>query len=153
MFNGDVMVIYSTYLDKVHKARQILRANLTDAKGIMTITLSIPTELIEQHGQKISPGKAISITNFKVLPKTNYDRSDCDWILLLTELSTVQNIPPICKDYKFIPDTTVKQLTTNTETYPIGTIAAVVTVARKVGFQYTLQIKDGNFDDNRSTVT
>lgn len=83
------MVIYSTYLDKVHKAWEILREYLTDAEGIMTITFSIPTDLIEQHSQNISPGKAISITNFKFLPKTNYDRSDCDWILLLTELSTV----------------------------------------------------------------
>ena len=72
------MVIYRTYLDKVHKARQILRADLTDAEGIMTITLSIPTELIQEHEEKISPGKEISITNFKILPKTNYDRDDCD---------------------------------------------------------------------------
>ena len=147
------MVIYSTYLDKVHKAWQILRADLTYAEGIMTITLYIPTELIQEHEEKISPGKAISITNFKILPKTNYDCGDCDWILLLTESSFVQNIPPICKDYKFIPDTTVKHLTANTETYPIGMIAAVFTATWKVGFQYTLQIKDGNFDGNRATVT
>ena len=46
-------------LDKLRKTNEILRADLTDAKGELTITLNIHGNLIKQHEEKIVPGKAI----------------------------------------------------------------------------------------------
>ena len=76
LFVEDIMVVYSTFLDKTNKARLILRVDLTDEKGMMTVTLSIPAHLIEQHEQKIIQGRSISIINFRIWPKTVYDRGD-----------------------------------------------------------------------------
>jgi hypothetical protein len=33
------MVVYNTYLDKVNKSRKILRADMTDENGMLTVTL------------------------------------------------------------------------------------------------------------------
>ena len=80
----------------------------------MTITLSIPTHLIEQHEQKIIQGKSISITNFRILPKTVYDRGDCDKIISLNKSSVIDTVPKVCKEYCFIPDTTIKKFAERT---------------------------------------
>jgi hypothetical protein len=146
------MVVYNTYLDKVNKSRKILRADMTDENGMMTVTLTVPAHLIQRHEEKILPGSGISITNFKILPKTNYDRGDCDRVISLDESSLVETLSPICKEYTFIPDTTIRQFADNMDVYPIGAIRAVVTLARKVGLQYTLHIKDGNTDNDKATV-
>jgi hypothetical protein len=152
IFVGDIMAVYNTYLDKTNKSRRILRADMTDEKGIMTITLIVPTHLIRKHEQKILPGNGLSITHFKILPKTNYDRGDCDRIISLDEFSVVETIVVVCKEYNFIPDTTIKQFTESTTPYPIGAIGVVVTVAKKVGMQYILHIKDGNSENDKATV-
>jgi hypothetical protein len=146
------MVVYNTYLDKVNKSRKILRADMTDENGMMTVTLTVPAHLIQRHEEKILLGSGISITNFKILPKTNYDRGDCDRVISLDESSLVETLSPICKEYSFIPDTSIKQFADNMDMYPIGAIGAVVTLARKVGLQYTLHIKDGNIDNDKATV-
>ncbi|MCY6524748.1 hypothetical protein, partial [Actinobacillus pleuropneumoniae] len=73
LFLGDIMVVYSAFLDKANKSRQVLRADLTDAQGMMTITLSVPAHLVERHEHKILQGNSISITNFRILPKSVYD--------------------------------------------------------------------------------
>jgi hypothetical protein len=86
------MVVYNTYLDKVNKSRKILRADMTDENGMMTVTLTIPAHLIQRHDEKILPGSGISITIFKILPKTNYDCGDCDRVISLDE-SSLCNIP------------------------------------------------------------
>jgi hypothetical protein len=152
LFIGDIMVVYSTYLDKVNKTRKILRADMTDEHGMLTVTLTIPAHLIQRHQHKILPGSGISIAHFKVLPKTNYDRGDCDQIISLDESSLVEKLSPVCKEYTFIPNTTIRQFADNMDMYPIGTIGAVITLARKIGLQYTLHIKDGNTDNDKGMV-
>ena len=104
------MVIYSTFLEKTNKSHWILRADLTDEKGMLTITLSIPAHLIEQHEHKIIQGRSISITNFRILPKTIYDCGDCDKIISLNESNIIDTMPEVCKQYCFIPDTTISSL-------------------------------------------
>jgi len=146
------MVVYSAFLDKANKSRQILRADLTDAQGMMTITLTVPAHLVERHEQQILQGNSISITNFKILPKTVYDRGDCDKIILLNESSIIQNVPEVCKEYRFIPNTTIRQFASKKEMYPIGTIAAAVTLAKRVGLHYVLHIKDGDNENDNATV-
>jgi hypothetical protein len=125
---------------------------MTDDKGMMIITLIVPTHLIQKHEQKILPGNGLSIAHFNFFPKTNYDRGDCDHIISLDEFSVVETIIVVCKEYNFIPDTTIKQFAKNTTSYPIGTIGAVVTVAKKVGMQYILHIKDDNSENDKATI-
>ena len=50
---------------------------------MMTITLTIPDELIQEHQENLLLGKSVSVSNFQVLLKTNYDHGDCDRILLV----------------------------------------------------------------------
>jgi hypothetical protein len=152
LFIGDIMVVYSTYLDKENKSRCIMRADMTDNEAMMTVTLTIPTQLVQKHAEKILPGNGISITNFNILPKTVYDRGDCDRIILLNETSVVEKVPAVCSEYHFVPDTTINQFAENNDIYPIGTIGAAVTFARKVGSQHILHIKDGNSDNDKAMV-
>jgi hypothetical protein len=146
------MVVYSTYLDKENKSRCIMHADMTDNEAMMTVTLTIPTQLVQKHAEKIFPGNGISITNFNILPKTVYDRGDCDRIILLNETSVVEKVPAVCSEYHFVPDTTINQFAENNDIYPIGTIGAAVTFARKVGSQHILHIKDGNSDNDKAMV-
>jgi hypothetical protein len=97
------MVVYNTYLDKVNKSRKILRADMANENGMLTVTLTVHAHLIQRHGQKILPGSGISITNFKIIAKTDYDHGDCDHIISLDEYSLVETLPLICKEYTFIP--------------------------------------------------
>ena len=62
---------------------------MVDEKGIMIVTVTVPTQLIQCHKQKLVAGNSIRITNFKIMPKTNYDRGDCDRIISLNETSTI----------------------------------------------------------------
>jgi hypothetical protein len=87
-----------------------MRADMTDKEALMTITLTIPTQLVHKHAEKILSGNGISITNFNILPKTVYDRGDCDRIISLNETSIVEKIPVICSEYLFVPNTTINQL-------------------------------------------
>jgi hypothetical protein len=72
------MVVYSTYLDKANKTRSIMRTDMTNKEALMTVTLTIPTQLVQKHAENILPGNGISITNFNIFPKTVYDCGDCD---------------------------------------------------------------------------
>jgi hypothetical protein len=146
------MVVYNTYLDKANRTHKILCADMTDANGMMTITLTVPAHLIERHEQKIVPKAGISITNFKILPKSGYDHGDCDRVISIVESSVIETVSPTCKEYNFIPDTTIKQFASNTNMYPINTIGVVMTLARKVGSQYNLHIKYGNTEDDKATI-
>jgi hypothetical protein len=85
VFVGDIMVVYRTYLDKENKNRCIVRADMIGNEAMMTVTLTIPTQFVQKHAKKILPGNGISITNFNILPKTVYDRGDCDRIISLNE--------------------------------------------------------------------
>jgi hypothetical protein len=96
VFIGDIMVVYNTYLDKANKTRSIMRADMTDKEALMTVTLNIPTQLVQKHEKKILLSNGISITNFNILPKIVYDRGDCDRIISLKEKSIVEKIPPVC---------------------------------------------------------
>jgi hypothetical protein len=78
VFIGDIMVDYSTYLDKTNQTRSIMHADMTDKEAMMTLTLAIPPQLVQKHAEKILPGNGIFITNFNILPKTLYDRGDFD---------------------------------------------------------------------------
>jgi hypothetical protein len=65
-------------------------ADMTNKEVLMTITLTIPTQLVQKHAKKILPGNGISITNFNIFPKTVYDRGDFDRIISLNETSIVE---------------------------------------------------------------
>ena len=80
----------------------------------MRATLTILYELIQEHQDKLLPRKSVSISNFQVLSKINYDHSNCDRILLLKQSSKIENMPCVCKEYNCVPDTTIKQLAENT---------------------------------------
>jgi hypothetical protein len=45
---------------------------------MMTVTLTIPTQLVQKHVEKIMSSNGISITNFNIFPKIVYDHGDCD---------------------------------------------------------------------------
>jgi hypothetical protein len=143
------MVVYSTYLEKENKNRSIMCADMTDKDSLMIVTLTIPTQLVQKHAEKILPGNGISITNFNIFPKTVYDRGDCDRIISLNETSIVEKIHTICLEYHFVSDTTISQLAQSKDIYPIRTIGAVITLARKLGSQHILHIKDGESDATR----
>jgi hypothetical protein len=146
------MVVYNTYLDKENKTRHIVHADMTDNEAMMTVTLTIPAQFVQKHAEKIFPSNGISITNFNILPKTVYDRGDCDRIISLNETSVVEKVPTVCSEYHFIPDTTINRFAERKDIYPIRTIGAVVTLARKVGSQHILHIKDGNSDNDKATI-
>jgi hypothetical protein len=146
------MVIYSTYLHKTNKTRSIMCADMTDKDVVMIVTLTIPTQLVQKHAKKILLGNGISITNFNIFPKIVYDRGDCDRIISLNETSIVEKIPAICSEYHFIPDTTISQLAQSKGIYPIRTIGATVTLARKLSSQHILLIKDGELDNDKEMV-
>ena len=63
------MAVYNTYLDKTNKSYRILHVEMTDENSIMTITLIVPTHLIQKHEQNILPSNGLSITNFKIFQK------------------------------------------------------------------------------------
>jgi hypothetical protein len=132
VFIGDIMVVYNTYLDKENKTRCIVHDDMTDNEAMMTVTLTIPTQLVQKHAKKIFPGNGISITNLNIFPKTVYDRGDCDQIIFLNETSIVEKIPTICSEYRFVPDTTIIQLAQSNDTYPIRIIGAIVTLVRNL---------------------
>jgi hypothetical protein len=96
VFIEDIMVIYSTYLDKENKTRSIMCADMTDNEALMTVTLTILTQLVQKHAEKILPGNGISITNFNIFPKTVYDCGDCERIISVSETSIVKKILAIC---------------------------------------------------------
>jgi hypothetical protein len=65
------MVVYSTYLDKAKKTRSIMCDDMTEKEAMMTVTLTIPTQLVQKHGEKILSSNGISIMNFNILPKNS----------------------------------------------------------------------------------
>jgi hypothetical protein len=95
---------------------------MTDKDAIMTVTLTVPPQLVQKHAEKILSRNRISITNFNVLPKIVYDRGDCDRIIFLNKTNIVEKIPTICSEYRFLPDSTIRELAQSTDIYPIGTI-------------------------------
>lgn len=140
-------------LDKTRKTNENLQADLTDAKGEITITLNVHGDLINQHQQKLLPGKGVSITNFKIAAKTTYDHGDSECILVVDQHTSIENISPICDEYNFIPNTPIKTLLEQTEQYVLGTIGAIVTSAKKIGTQYTLEVKDGYLEIEKATAS
>jgi hypothetical protein len=96
-----------------------MHADMTDKDAMMTVTLTVPPQLVQKHAEKILPRNGISITNFNILPKTVYDRGDCDRIISLNEASIVEKIPAICSEYRFLSDSTISQLAQSTDIYPI----------------------------------
>ena len=66
-----------------------MHVDMTDKEVVMTVTLTIPTQLVQKHAEKILSGNGISITIFNIFPKTVYGRGDCDWIISLNEKSIV----------------------------------------------------------------
>jgi hypothetical protein len=64
----------------------------------------------------------------------------------------VEKILVVCSEYRFIPDSTISQIAQSTDVYPIGTIGAALTLARKIGSQHILHIKDGESDNEKAMV-
>jgi hypothetical protein len=129
-----------------------MRTDMTDKEPMMTVILTVPPQLVQKHAKRILLGNGISITNFNILPKTLYDRGDCDRIISLNETSIVEKIPAVCLVYRFVPDSTISQLAQSTDIYPIKMIGTVVTLARKLGLQHILHIKDGESDNDKEMV-
>jgi hypothetical protein len=152
VFIGDMIVIYNTYLDKAYRTHKVSCAEMTDANGIMTITLTFLAHHIEIHEKNIVPKAGISIKKFKILPKSGYDHGDCNRVISIVESSVIERVSPTCKEHNFIPATTIKQFASNTNMYPIDTIGVFMTLARKVGLQYNLQVKDGNIEDDKAKI-
>ena len=118
----------------------------------MIVTLTVPAHLVQRHEQNNIPGIGISIIDFIILPKTIYDCGDYDCIIFLHDSTIVETILPCCVEYKFIPNTTIRQFAKNKDLYPIGTIGAAITYCKKVGLQYIIHIKDGDLDDDKGTL-
>jgi hypothetical protein len=152
VFIGDIMVVYSTYLDKANKTRSIMHTDMIDKEAMMTIILTIPTQLVQKHAENILSGKGISITNFNILPKTIHDHGDCDWIISLNETIIVEKILVVCSEYRFVPDATISHLAQSNDIYPIRTIGAAVTLERKLGSQHIIHIKYGESDSDKEMV-
>jgi hypothetical protein len=152
VFVGDIMVVYSTYMDKEKKSRSIICADMTDKDAMMTVTLTLPPQLVQKHAEKIFPRNGISITKFNIFPKTVYDRGDCDRIISLNETSIVEKNIVVCLEYRFIPESTISQLAQTTDVYLIETIGASVTRAGKFVSQHILHIKDGESDSDKAMV-
>jgi hypothetical protein len=119
---------------------------------MMTVTLIVPPQLVQKHIEKILSGNGISITNFNIFPKAVYDHGDCDRIISLNEKSIVETSLVVCSEYCFILDSTINQLAQSTDIYPIKMIGTVVTLARKLGLQHILHIKDGESDNDKEMV-
>jgi len=49
VFVGDIMIVYSTYLDKAKKSRSIMRVDMTDKDTMMIVTLTVPPQLVHNH--------------------------------------------------------------------------------------------------------
>lgn len=152
VFHGNIIVTYRTMLDKLRKTSEILRADLTDAKGDMRITLNVRGNLIEQHEEKLLPGKAICVRDFKIAAKTDYDHCESECILLVDQETTIENIAPGSQEYSFIPNTCIKRLLQTPDAYAVGTIGAIVTSTKKSGTQYILEIKDGHSQYDKAIV-
>ena len=118
----------------------------------MIVTLTVPAHLVQRHEQNNIPGIGISIIDFIILPKTIYDCGDYDCIIFLHDSTIVETILPCCVEYKFIPNTTIRQFAKNKDLYPIGTIGAAITYCKMVGLQYIIHIKDGDLDDDKGTL-
>ena len=131
----------------------MLQVDLTDLKAEMIVTVSVNENLVHQYEDKIIPGMGVSISGFEIQSKSDYDRGDCDCILVLKETSTVETINHICNDYNFIPNTTIRNLLNSTSNYSIGIVGALVIVAQKQGNVNILEIKDGHYDEDRAQVT
>ncbi|KAH9327962.1 hypothetical protein KI387_000070, partial [Taxus chinensis] len=112
-------------------------------EGEMIVTLNVSGNQMTHIKKKVLPTKGVCIKYFDIAPKTNYDRGDYDYILLLNDISTINNIPPLCREFKFILNTTIKQILHNTNTYATGTIVAVMTATHKSGTQFVFEIRDG----------
>ena len=102
------MIVYNTYLDKENRSHRILCADMTNEYGMMIVTVIFLAHLIKTHGKNILPGSGISITNFKIIPKSNYDRGDCNHIISLDESNLIEALSLVCKEHNFIPDTKIK---------------------------------------------
>jgi hypothetical protein len=152
VFVGDIMVVYNTYLDKANKSRSIMHADMIDKDAMMTVTLTVPPQLVQKHAENIFLRNGISITYFNILPKIVYDHGDCNQIISLNETSIVEKILIVCSEYRFVPNSTISQLAHSTDIYPIGMIGTAVTLARKFGSQHILHIKDGEFDSDKAMV-
>jgi hypothetical protein len=139
-------------MDKENKTRSITNDDMIDKEAMMTVTLTIPTQLVQKHAEMILSGNGISITNFNIFPKTVYGRGDCDRIISLNETSIVEKNPPVCLEYHFVVDANINQLAQISDIYPIGTIGTTVTLERKLGSQHILHIKDGEPDNDKAMV-
>jgi hypothetical protein len=60
-----------------------MRADMIDKEAMITMALTIPTQLVQKHAEKILISNGISITNFNILHKTIYNHGDCDRIISL----------------------------------------------------------------------
>jgi hypothetical protein len=72
IFHGDIIITYKTNIDRVHNI-DLLRIDLVDEKGEMTITVNVPHNLIALHESKLVHGQGVCIEGFNISPKTIYD--------------------------------------------------------------------------------
>ena len=152
VFHGNVVVKYKTTIDKEH-GTDLLRVDMTDRKGQLTITLNIPHKLISKYDDICVEGNGLCISEFKISPKTKYDHGDYNCILQISDPNTIEKIDPVCKDYNFVPTTTIRQLLASKNPYAICTIGAIVKSTKQIGTRFALDIKDGNDEDDQAMVS
>lgn len=95
----------------------------------------------------------VRISDFQLEAKSDFERGDCDCIIIVKESTTIEMIPRVCMEYNFIPSSTIRQLLNNPNEYPVGTVGALVVGAKKAGSLTTFDLKDDHGDDDRAQVT
>ena len=55
--------------------REVLRADLTDQKAEMTITLTVNEYLVQRFEDKMVPAMAVFIEDFDIEPKSDYGKA------------------------------------------------------------------------------
>jgi len=99
IFHGVVLVTYLNLLEKQNNTKAILYTNLTDKKVEMTITLLVPTQVIEQNEAKLITNVGVFIRNFEIILKHKYNSDYCEKTISLNSFSIVENICFVCIKY------------------------------------------------------
>lgn len=99
IFHVVVLVTYRTFLYKTNRSKEIFRADVTYKKVEMTITLLVPTSLIEQHESNIISNVGVPTKYFEIIPKRKYDSGDCEKTICLNSFISIEKLCPVCAWY------------------------------------------------------
>ena len=149
------MILYGTACARSTNSpvkAQLVHADLTYQNGQMIVSITISNTLIERFMPYFSKGSSVSITNFMLNQKTIFYLGDVDVCIHLTAKSTIENIPTICHAHRLAPNSTIQDLKLSTNEYVVGSIVALVTHCQQINGQYHFNIKDGETNDDSTSV-